>query len=101
MTTRAIMEGKTIDHFTIDMVKEASLEGIGRELGISEEGLKLAIDPMNNVRRREVVGGPAPEEVMRMIDDRHVKFNTYESRHKKRQEKLEMTNKRLEQAMKF
>jgi argininosuccinate lyase len=101
MTTRAILEGKTIDHFTIDMLKKASLESIGRELGISEEELKLAIDPLKNVMRRKIVGGPAPEEVKRMIDDRHVKFNLNVSQHKKRQEKLEMAYKRVEQAVKF
>ncbi|MCW3978205.1 MAG: argininosuccinate lyase [Candidatus Bathyarchaeota archaeon] len=99
-TSRAISEGKTVDQITIDMVEEAALEGIGRELGISEEELRLAVNPIENVRRRKVVGGPAPEEVKRMIDDRRSKVDLEESRHRERQENLEKAYKRLAAAEK-
>ncbi|MCW3979001.1 MAG: argininosuccinate lyase, partial [Candidatus Bathyarchaeota archaeon] len=99
-TSRAISEGKMVDQITIEMVEEAALEGIGGELGISEEELRLAVDPTENVRRRKVVGGPAPEEVKRMIDDRRSKVDLEEARHRERKENLEKAYKRLAAAEK-
>ena len=95
MTSKAISEGITVDQITINMVEEAALEGIGREIGISKEELKLAVDPIENVRRRKVIGGPAPKEVLRMINDRRATIDIKESKHQKRQENLENTYNRL------
>lgn len=39
-------------------------------LGLTEEHIKDALDPMANIKHRGVVGGPAPTEMGRMIEDR-------------------------------
>jgi argininosuccinate lyase len=39
-----------------------------RKLGISAEAVARALDPMENIRSRTVVGGPAPDNVRRMIE---------------------------------
>jgi len=99
--SRAISEGKTAEEITVEMIEEAALEGLGRELGMSEEELRLAIDPLENVRRRKAIGGPAPEEVKRMIDDRCSRVEDDESRHKERKERLEKAYKELSLAEKI
>ena len=87
--SRAISEGKTAEEISVEMIEEAALEGLGSELGMSEEELRLAVDPLENVRRRKAIGGPAPEEVKRMIDDRRAKLGREELRHDKRRRSLE------------
>jgi argininosuccinate lyase len=52
------------------MLDGAAEEVIGRPLGLDERLVKSALDPFENVRIRSVVGGPAPDEVRRMIDVR-------------------------------
>jgi argininosuccinate lyase len=87
--SRAISEDKTAEEITVEMIEEAAIEGLGREIGMSEEELRLAIDPLENVRRRKAIGGPAPEEVKRMIDDRRAKLGREELMHAKRRRRLE------------
>ena len=99
-TSRAISEGKTADQITVEMIGESSLETIGRELEMSEEELRLAIDPFENVKRRKATGGPAPSEVRRMIDDRRIRIENEESRHRGRIERLERAYGRLCEAEK-
>jgi argininosuccinate lyase len=87
-TSQAISEGKTADLITVEMVEEAALRRIGRRLEISKEHLRSAIDPVENVRRRRGIGGPAPKEVHRMIEDRWKRVEMEESRHEKRLRRL-------------
>jgi len=100
ITSKAISEGKSAEQITVEMIEDAALESIGKRLEMSEEELRLATDPFENVRRRKVVGGPAPEEVKRMIDDRYVKIDIEESRHRERQDRLEKAYQRLDTAEK-
>jgi len=99
-TSRAISEGKTAEQITVEMIEEAALESMGRKLRMSEEELRLATDPFENVKRRNVVGGPAPEEVKRMIDDRRVKVESEEFRREGRQRRLEKVYQELRRAEK-
>jgi argininosuccinate lyase len=96
--SRAISESKTAEEITVEMIEEAALEGLGRKLGMSEEELRLAIDPLENVRRRKAIGGPAPEEVKRMIDDRRAKIKREELRNAERRKRLEEAYKELGRA---
>ncbi len=88
VTSKAISEGKTADQITLQMVEEVAESQLKRRLGISAEALRTAIDPVENVRRRKTTGGPAPEEVRRMIVDRRNRVQAEESRHFKRLERL-------------
>jgi argininosuccinate lyase len=89
ITSKAFSEGKTAKDITVDMIEDAALTTIGESLDISEKELQLATDPFENVKRRSVIGGPAPKEVKRMIHDRLQKINNMEIRHQTRQKKLE------------
>jgi argininosuccinate lyase len=71
LTTRmAIQAGRKANEITSELIDAAAREVIGEPLGLDEETVKKALDPVENVRIRDVVGGPAPIEVRRMIDAR-------------------------------
>ncbi len=82
------------------MVSESSEKTLGRSLGISEDELQSAIDPIQNVRRRNIVGGPAPESVKAMIEARWGHVEAEENRHKKRIGKLSEAYEKLAEAEK-
>jgi argininosuccinate lyase len=69
-TLEAVKTGKGADQITSAILDGAAEEVIGRPLGLDEQLVKSALDPFENVRIRSVVGGPAPDEVRRMIDVR-------------------------------
>jgi argininosuccinate lyase len=95
---RAIAEGKTADQITADMVQESAVESLGKKLNITDEEILLAINPTENVKRRNVIGGPAPQEVQRMIVDMWEKIRSQEARLKERLESLEGAREKLEKA---
>ncbi len=55
---------------TLAELDRLSLNIIGEKLserGLSEESIKKALDPMENIRNRRVIGGNSPEETERQI----------------------------------
>jgi argininosuccinate lyase len=48
---------------TTDLVAEAAQEALGREISLTQEQLRAALDPWAFVRARTIPGGPAPEAV--------------------------------------
>ncbi|RJS73492.1 MAG: argininosuccinate lyase [Candidatus Syntrophoarchaeum sp. WYZ-LMO15] len=67
---RAVSEGEKI---TLELIDRISAEIIGRPLssmGLDESALKDALDPVESVKKRSVTGGPAPDEVRKMIASR-------------------------------
>lgn len=99
-TLNLISEGKTADQITTTMIEEAALDSVGIKIEFSMDVLRASIDPIENVKKRRVIGGPAPEEVKRMIDDRWKQINIAESKCKKRLEKIEKSLEELEEAVK-
>jgi len=49
------------------MVQAAARARPGRELPLTQDGVRAALDPEQNVRRRDGAGGPAPASVARMV----------------------------------
>jgi len=94
----ALAEGLTADQITPRMIEDAAVKSINQRLTISEEQLRLALDPAENVKRRKIVGGPAPVEVKRMIADRRAQINLEESRRQDRLRKLEKAQNELKRA---
>jgi argininosuccinate lyase len=95
---RAIAEGKTADQITAEMVQESAVESTGKKLNITGEELLLALNPTENVKRRNVIGGPAPTEVQRMIEDRWEKIRSQEAGLEERRGHLESSHETLEKA---
>lgn len=57
--------GRTPSLQDIDELSLVILHEKLSDRGLSEENIKEALDPMGNIRRRNVKGGPAPEEAER------------------------------------
>jgi argininosuccinate lyase len=63
---------------TLEELDRIALEITGRKLsdeGLSQEILDGALDVMENVTRRNVVGGPSPVEVSRMVEARNYQLS--------------------------
>jgi argininosuccinate lyase len=67
-TVKQVLElGKTSAEITTDMLDSASQDVLGQPLTLDKEMLKKALDPIENVMVRNVLGGPAPKELARSI----------------------------------
>jgi argininosuccinate lyase len=51
------------------MIEEASMEHMGKKLTLKEATLKSVKDPMERIRARTLTGGPAPDNVRKMIQE--------------------------------
>lgn len=58
------------------------IEGILKKynLTLEREAIRRALDPMENVKMRRIIGGPAPEEVIRAIESYNNRIKDYEDR---------------------
>lgn len=63
-----IDKGLTQAGVTSVLVDEASIEYMGKPLGLSEATIQKALTPMECVKARQLTGGPAPERVQEDID---------------------------------
>jgi len=68
MIANALREGKPLGKLSLEDLKASSREIVGREVKISEEEFKKALNPEESVRSRTLPGGPAPKSVKRQID---------------------------------
>ncbi|MBN1315732.1 MAG: hypothetical protein JXA42_09700, partial [Anaerolineales bacterium] len=101
MTTRmAIQSGKLANEITPEMVDDAAEEVIGRRLDLDVQVIKSALDPVEDVRIRNIPGGPAPEEVERMIQNRKGDLEQERRRFENRQKLLEQSAIKLAQTVK-
>ncbi|MPM82285.1 Argininosuccinate lyase [bioreactor metagenome] len=58
------------EHIAPQLVDDISMELFGKKLDFTGEELKRAIDPLENVKSRNILGGPSFEEIRRMLKDR-------------------------------
>ncbi len=70
VVAKAIGNGKRADQITVSDVSEAGQAVLGRQLDIPEASLRQALDPVLNVARRDIAGGPAPHVVGACLRDR-------------------------------
>ncbi|MFY0545006.1 argininosuccinate lyase [Brevibacillus sp. H7] len=70
VVNEAVRQGLTADQISLDLVNEAAETVIGRKLRITEEQLRLSLDPVHFVTIRSLPGGPSPTEMKRMICER-------------------------------
>ena len=68
---KILSEGMTPNDITTDFINEVSRETIGSEVKLSATDIKLALDPVNFVNIRDIVGGPSPVETRRMLEGRN------------------------------
>lgn len=73
----------------IRIFQEAAQEVVGKELDMSQDRLREALDPVHFVNVTNSRGGVAPKEVARMIKDRREKLAKARARHLQRIKQLE------------
>ncbi len=92
---RAISEGKTATELTTVMLDESCQELFGYPLGLSADALARALDPWENIRVRRVTGGPAPEEMARLLAAARSRQAQAEERQQRRRERIARAHERL------
>jgi len=80
---------------TVDMLEEAAQNVIGRKVGMSQQKLREALDPVHFVQVTNSRGGTSPTECQRMIDERRRTLSEARSRHEKRIEKVEKAKAKM------
>jgi argininosuccinate lyase len=58
----------TPDQLTPELLDEAAVEYFGRPVGLGQDSIRRALDPVRFVHDRMLTGGPAPGETRRQID---------------------------------
>jgi argininosuccinate lyase len=91
----SVRQGLPSHEAKIEILQAAAQEVVGRELSISEEQVRQALDPVHFVKVTNCRGGVAPEEVARMIEVRRKRLAEARARHLARIEKLEQGRAKL------
>jgi argininosuccinate lyase len=92
--------GQTCQALTLPLLNEAATKVLGKPLeGIDEEDLRQALDPLENVRRRNVVGGPAPQDVAVRLQELHRQLEADRRELDVRCERLRAASARLADAI--
>jgi argininosuccinate lyase len=68
LVRRALEEGKKPADVDSAFVNRAAQEYIGEPVNLSDDALREALDPLRAVKARTLLGGTAPDEVKRQID---------------------------------
>jgi len=95
--TRALEAGMVATDVTAEFVEEVAQETLGHSLGLSEEQVRRALDPVAFVESHDVTGGPAPKEVLRMIGERRERLDEERERQVGRRGRLEAAAAKLDQ----
>jgi len=102
LVRRSIEAGKGEKDVTPEMVDRAAVEYTGKPVGLSAQEIKKALDPLECVKARTLIGGPAPDQVRGQIEesrqalfaDRNV-FEELQAQVKAGEKKMEAAEKTL------
>lgn len=95
----ALEQGKTANQIDVAMVQQAAQAQLGHKLDISPEAVRNALDPVQNVARREGIGGPAAIAVQRMVNTARMELAEEEERLRQRFQKLVAASTELDQVV--
>lgn len=84
------------DHIDSALVRRAAREALDLDLDMPQELIRGALDPVENVARRNVEGGPSPAQVSRMIADGSVQLDRLTALWKEQAAKLSDASAKLE-----
>ena len=73
---KILSENLTPENITSSFIEDTSKETLGYTVNITADIVKEALDPVNFVRIRDVIGGPSPIETERMLKNRKLSFST-------------------------
>ncbi len=94
-----ISRGLTQADVTGALVDEAATEYMGKPLGLSEEGLRSALNPAACIRARTLTGGPAPERVQEDMARALARCDDDDRQRHSLGNKLAAADRRLEEAI--
>jgi argininosuccinate lyase len=97
---KALSKDKKAYQITPMDVTESSQKVLQVSINLSDEELRSAIDPLYNVKVRNILGGPAPDSVKRMINDRWNRIAFHEKRRRERINKIKKAYEILAKAEK-
>jgi argininosuccinate lyase len=87
--------GKRPDLQELDEIAQEKAGFRASERGFSAADLERALDPESNVALRANTGGPAPEETVRMIEERRKRIVAGEERLAQRRSRVEEATGKL------
>ncbi|MGK0466896.1 hypothetical protein [Clostridium sp.] len=101
--TAELIKKLTIEHLdykdiTSEMINEISSKILGGKINISKEDIKTALDPVNFVNIRNITGGPAPSETIRMFNIRKENLKLEKIELETRKDKLTQADDKLDLA---
>lgn len=99
VTLEAIKDGIKAEDISPKMVEEASKKVVGKPLNVPAEELLEALDPVSNVKRRSLVGGPAPKAVKDMILGQRRRLEEEKARRNDRMKAIDRAKVKLAEAM--
>jgi len=98
VTLNAIKNNVKAEDITVETIMIASNKVLGTALRVPEQELRMAVDPVLNVHKRSVIGGPAPESVKKMIENQRGRLRGEEERRKIRTDRIAQASEKLVQA---
>ncbi|WP_409345518.1 argininosuccinate lyase [Paenibacillus sp. MBLB4367] len=96
---KAIADGLAANEITLDLVNEVARDVIGRPVSLTEEALRITLDPVHFVAIRSLPGGPSPVEMNRMIANRQEEQQAQQAWLKDSQEKTRLAQEHLDQVV--
>jgi argininosuccinate lyase len=69
LVRQSMEAGKGEKDVTPEMVDRAAVEYTDKPVGLSAQEIKQALDPLECVKARTLIGGPAPDQVRRQIEE--------------------------------
>jgi len=91
----AMAQDRKADEITSDMLAQAALDTLGREIRLPQDVLDAALDPAKTIEQRAGTGSPAREDISRMaekleqrLEDDTVAFGTRKNQVEEAQRKL-------------
>ncbi|MGQ9584950.1 MAG: argininosuccinate lyase [Anaerolineae bacterium] len=98
VVTQAVDAGVKPTDVSADWVERVAQEVLGRSLGLSDEQVRKALDPVSFVESHDVVGGPSPKEVLRMVGEGREQLARERAQLDERRARLEAARRKLDEA---
>ena len=88
-------EGRICTEIDTALVRRAAKEALNIDLEMPQELIRNALDPVENVNRRHLVGGPSPQRVQQTVDSGREELAALRRRCEEEQRHLLQTKNRL------
>lgn len=88
-------EGVACTQIDTALVKRAAKEALNIDLEMPQELITNALDPVQNVMRRTIIGGPSPERVQQMIGAGQKELDQFGRRWQSEKERLAAVEEKL------